>query len=326
MLNTSTGVLTRSTSKPISSSVFDFYPKEPKRQKNKTSFPHRPDGSFKVPFVSRDFIKKSTAVIPEGSFFSPETRKRTKSAFAGINSDVQNCTFTTPSPRSKKARSAITPNGTELTRRVDLGILTLYYQDNEIPALPESITTKIQQIISTNTKPFKRTITTEDLKRAQKEKRTSQKNTMGGRRAKTAARSSNISFNPNEKWHWMHLIAFFMIGSESQTPDNLVAGTANANYRHLFLESEVPYLLNNFPEGVTIQGNVEVDDNDVAYMMTYSIIAGDTEFNFSLDLQSKIMPNAVEGEYVHSFVTAVTERRLEKQRESDESVVTKLNF
>ena len=144
------------------------------------------------------------------------------------------------------------------------------------------------------------------------QKRTSQSKEKGWK-AKEAVQASNRCMSANQKWHWLHMIAFFMKGKDSQKSSNLFAGTDHANYRHLNIELEVPYLLKHFPNGLTIYGNVISDANDVAKSFTYNIATDDFTLEFRIDAQSLVQPNVIEGEYVHSFVKAVVERNEEKK-------------
>ncbi len=270
----------------------------------------RNDGSKINRFVKYGYGKKSTAYI-HNDIFSPKTRKKALVTFKTINGHRANCTFTTPTPISGRHRSAITPNGSELTERIDVGSLVMYLEADKQDTVSESMK-KLAVSTLLLEREFRCIVTPEDLIKAGLQKRSSQAKEKGWK-AKEAAKASNITMSANQKWHWLHMIAFFMKGKSVQNSGNLFAGTDYANYRHLFLELEVPYLLQYFPNGLTIFGTVLADVNDVAKTFTYNIATDDFELKFQIDAQSLVQPSATEGEYIHNFVKVVLERKEEEE-------------
>jgi hypothetical protein len=295
----------------------DFREIAPKKSRY-VNFRVRDDGSRVNHFVNHQVSKKSTVYMPD-DLLSPKTSSRAQDKFKKVKGHRSRCKFTTPTPISGRHRSAITPGGTELSERIDLGSLVIYFEADKENLVPQDTRKKVASVLQSKSHAFKCVVTPEDLIQVGLQKRTSQAR-VKGLAAKQAVQASNIEMPANQKWHWLHMIAFFMKGKDSQKSSNLFAGTDSANYRHLNIELEVPYLLKHFPNGLTIFGNVIADANDVAKSFTYNIATDDFILKFQIDAQSLAKPNIAEGEFVHSFVKAVIERNEEKK------VVTRLQF
>jgi|GEM_PF-3476089 len=94
--------------------------------------------------------------------------------------------------------------------------------------------------------------------------RPDQNTAMGGVSAKEAAIAAKVANAETTDWQWLHLIAFTLGGDSGNTanpnvPENLVAGTAAANGKHLVLE--------NFVKKLIMTGQAEVVNvSAVAFM------------------------------------------------------------
>lgn len=292
--------------------ILSTFPNEPRLKSKNNSFKRRrEDGSIVNSFASPIKGQAFTALIPS-DLFSPQTT-------AIIGQNISNlpghraCDFTSPSPNSKKPRKAQTPHGTILDERIDLGSIVIYLQRNNLESLSEDMQSKILEAFANVTeKDFSHFVTPANIEAASKQSRSSQER-VTGLKASAAADVAGLDISTKQLWHWMHLIAFFMIGKDSQTKENLVAGTKHANFRHLFVELEAPYLLKFFPEGITVSGKVTENEHHVAKSMTYNLETDDFALSFTIDMQSLRRPNQIEGECIHELVKAVLQRNEEKK-------------
>jgi len=278
-------------------------------------FAHRADGSSVNPFAEPG-SGSFTTFIPEG-IFSPETKIRVQYALSNLP-NARPGLFYSPSPKGKP-KKAITPGGTRHRRHADLGSLQIFLPEIEDSKILDEHKAEICGIIANyQEREFRFVVTAQDIDDAGKQSRSSQA-AVTGMPAKDAAKNSGLKFSKKQIWHWMHLIAFFMQGKASQRKENLVAGTRDANIRHLFAELEVPYLLQFFPDGIEVFGKVLVDTNNVGKTLEYNLATDDFTIKFTFDLHSLQRPNQIEGDCIHEVVKVLIERSQEKKLESFEA-------
>lgn len=296
----------------LSDDIIRIFPKEPRLKPKNAAFKRaRKDGSYTNGFASPIRGQAFAAFIPD-NLFSPQTTFLIGQNISGLLGYRQ-CDFSSPSPNSKRPRQARTPRGTILGERIDLGSIVIYLGSSNSGMISQEVQSKICEVFANCTeKDFSHFITPSDIEAASSQSRSSQEK-VAGLKASKAAEISGIEISGKQIWHWMHLIAFFMIGKNSQTKENLVAGTKHANFRHLFVELEVPYLLKFFPEGITVSGKVIENEHHVAKSMQYNLETDDFTLSFTIDMQSLRSPNQIEGECVHQLVKAVLQRNEEKK-------------
>ncbi len=310
-------VLTRHTSRELGiilpTDILSKFPKDPKlKPKNPALKRRRKDDDSYVNALASPIKGQAFAIFIPSDLFSPQTTTIISQNISKLPGH-RACDFTSLSPISKKPRKAQTPHGTILDERIDLGSIVIYLQSNELASVTKDMQSKILEAFANVTeKDFSHFITPADIEAASKQSRSSQER-VTGLKASAAAEVSGLNMSAKQIWHWMHLIAFFMIGKDSQTKDNLVAGTKHANFRHLFVELEVPYLLKFFPEGITVSGKVTENEHHVAQSLTYNLETDDFALSFTIDMQSLRRPNQIEGECIHQLVKAVLQRNEEKK-------------
>jgi len=300
---------------PLPIEILSEYPQEPKELKSfvgqKRKRPE--DGSFLNCFAKQPECDLKSTVFIEPGIFSPKSERNFSAKIQGNIPSHRPANFSTRTPHSGKPGFAYTPGGTHLGNRINYGPFSIYQTGNVQDLKERTLRSETKDIICdtileefTSFKTFSGTITKADIQKAKNHKRSSQKSVMG-HSAKDEVKQSTES-EVNNKWHWMHLIAFFMLGKKSQDEENLVAGTASSNYRHLFMELEVPYLLSFFDEVEIEATAVMLPDSNVAKEILYKIKTEQFEINFNFDAQSKEFVRLHEGEYVHSFVQTYVER------------------
>jgi len=111
----------------------------------------------------------------------------------------------------------------------------------------------------------------------------------------------------NVRWEWLHLIAHAILGGQSQTDENLVAGTAYANTNMMLIESQLHFLAEQYPEGFTLEIKASLKPKThVAEKIDYYIKTSDFTLPLSFDAQTLIQPQHDFRYYMENFVKELT--------------------
>jgi hypothetical protein len=115
-------------------------------------------------------------------------------------------------------------------------------------------------------------------------------------------------FSETLKWEWLHLVAYMILGPESQDADNLVSGTNHANSMMMLAENEMEYLAKHYPKGfqLSIRANL-IPNTHIATTIEYSIKTKDFELPMEFSAQNPNQPHADYQIYVHSVFKAFVE-------------------
>ncbi|MCW5584480.1 MAG: hypothetical protein KIT56_11545, partial [Gammaproteobacteria bacterium] len=60
-------------------------------------------------------------------------------------------------------------------------------------------------------------------------------------------------FEKNYNWEWLHLVAYSILGSDSQDEKNLVCGTDHSNTEMMAIEQEIKFLAQQYSDGFKLQ-------------------------------------------------------------------------
>ncbi|MGE3919564.1 MAG: hypothetical protein AB7F64_01235 [Gammaproteobacteria bacterium] len=172
--------------------------------------------------------------------------------------------------RPPSYRLATTPGGTKLRRVHSAGPLAVY-SDRKItsplkPNTPSFYTVDDSAVLPapTSGRKYQEFKLTQEIykticeqRQSKKSRRRSQSTVMGksGKKKEASANKEAelLGLEHQRNFEWLHLIAHFMRGMESQVPENLVGGTDAANTSMMFIEEQIPKLLATFSDGVIIK-------------------------------------------------------------------------
>lgn len=114
----------------------------------------------------------------------------------------------------------------------------------------------------------------------------------------------------NIRWEWLHLIAYMILGLKSQDDENLVCGTGPANTEMIFVENELGFLAETYPEGFKLQVSAElIPGTHLASKIHYFITTSDFSCQIDFNSLQANKPLASTQEYVHALFTALSQSR-----------------
>lgn len=105
------------------------------------------------------------------------------------------------------------------------------------------------------------------------------------------------------KWEWLHMIAHMILGSHSQTVDNLCAGTNHSNTEMLIAEGEIHKLAKKYPEGFRLVVKAHlIPETHLASQFDYQIITKGFTIPLTFNSQTPNKPHSSYKDYYHTFV------------------------
>jgi hypothetical protein len=114
----------------------------------------------------------------------------------------------------------------------------------------------------------------------------------------------------NIRWEWLHLIAYMILGLKSQDQENLVCGTDYANTEMIFVENELVFLANAYPDGFKLQVTAElIPGTHLASKIHYYITTNDFSCRIDFDSLQANKPLVSSHEYVHALFSALSHSR-----------------
>lgn len=287
---------------PLSPEILSQYPIEPTyEQAHQASTYLLRDDSLALTFLRHEREGEKTACIINNPTLPMPNFSQV------IASDRPSAPVGHPTPKSGTTLFRVTPGGTRLKRSMHNGVLTTYSNIQMKRALSYSIVDEKDRpgnLLKTesNFKEQSITVTYDDLVKGHKSRcQQSVMASSGIVKAADAAKASGV-YQDNDIWHWMHLIAYKLGGEKMQIPENLIAGTVEANTVHQVLELEIQNILNCKVEEVVVTGVAEHDDNHVGTNLLYRIKAPQFDLTFIIDPQTRQKPSAIDESYVHNFL------------------------
>lgn len=227
----------------------------------------------------------------------------------------------------------ITPKKTKLQRIGTFGSFSLFSNQaipsssiaspiKEMPKLSSFTETEAYQALKAVLDPIKlqtTTITTTSLQQRKSAHRrngykrsTSQNATMvkEGVSAKKGSATGYAKaaelFCDTMRWEWLHMIAHMILGTASQNEKNLVAGTDHSNTEMMFIEAQIPYLAQQYPEGfeLTVKANL-IPGTHIATTIEYKIKTRDFDFPLVFNAQTTQQPHQVLQHYMRALIDAL---------------------
>lgn len=99
-------------------------------------------------------------------------------------------------------------------------------------------------------------------------------------------------FEKDLRWEWLHLVGHMIDGANSQSKNNLVAGTAFANTEMMFAEENLIYLASIYPNGFKLVAKAHlIPETHIATSIQYVIKTPDFEIPFEFNAQTKNKPH-----------------------------------
>lgn len=131
----------------------------------------------------------------------------------------------------------------------------------------------------------------------------------------------------NIRWEWVHLVAYMILGKESQHVDNLVAGSDHANTEMMFAEAELKYLSKLYPEGVTLEISANLIKNThIATHIQYTIKTKDFSIPIVFNAQTPNKPHICYQQYFHALVKSLAKTILMKAKIISPTTTTSKNL
>lgn len=143
-------------------------------------------------------------------------------------------------------------------------------------------------------------------------------------KAASAATHANATdlFSGTMRWEWLHLIAYMILGHASQTASNLVGGTDYANTNMMFIEAEMRYLAEKYPDGFQLQVKANlIPGTHIATQIEYTITTNDFTLPLTFDAQHSVKPHISLRDYMHTLITTLVSLAKNKEAHLGEAEV-----
>lgn len=126
-------------------------------------------------------------------------------------------------------------------------------------------------------------------------------------------------------WEWLHLIAHQILGEESQTAENLVAGTNHANTEMLLIiEQHIKLIADAYPDGFELSTKAELISKNVqlSNRIHYTIITPDFKLPLIFNARTENKPHTDYGQYFKVFIETLLKHANAKNLASSSDPVT----
>jgi hypothetical protein len=124
---------------------------------------------------------------------------------------------------------------------------------------------------------------------------------------------TNLSWEWLRDCEWLHEIGHEIAGSQTQCVENLVGGTKHANTDMIFVEKQLRYLAECYPEGFNLVIEAELipldngECSQVASIIKYTIETKDFELPFYFDALNDVQPHISFENYVSGLIRSLVE-------------------
>lgn len=118
------------------------------------------------------------------------------------------------------------------------------------------------------------------------------------------------------KWEWLHLVAHFIWGEDSQNHENLVAGTKASNADMDSVETQLKFLAKEYPQGFDLVVEADlIEDTHIGINIRYFIKTKDFTLPFEFNTQTPNKPHVSQPDYVRKFVKTLVENCKDKSKQ-----------
>jgi hypothetical protein len=110
-------------------------------------------------------------------------------------------------------------------------------------------------------------------------------------------------FSKDQKWEWLHMLAYAILGKLGQDADNLVCGSFDANTDMIFAEAEINKMVAAYPNGFDLEVIARmVKGTQLCHKIEYIFHTDDFTLPFVFDAQTSVIPSLEQQDYFQALI------------------------